>query len=181
MGVQALRPKDRRQTGPAADDSSGRSAARPESALDAVDLHLLELLQTEGRITLSELGRRVSLSPAAVGERVRRLEADGTVTGYAAQVSPARLGYGIQAFVRVSPHARVTVKYLRSQELVHRPEVLEVHHVIGEDCWIFKIAARDTTHLEELIELISILGRTTTSVILSSPVTRNAVLPPPSL
>lgn len=180
MGVQAPRPKDRRQTGPVTDDSSERASSRPESALDAVDLRLLELLQTEGRITLSELGRRVNLSPAAVGERVRRLEADGTVTGYAARVSPARLGYGIQAFVRVSPNARVTVDHLRSQDLVHRPEILEVHHVIGEDCWVFKIAARDTTHLEELIELISILGRTTTSVILSSPVTQHVLLPPPS-
>ncbi|MEV7024268.1 Lrp/AsnC family transcriptional regulator [Kitasatospora sp. NPDC093558] len=178
MGVQAPRPKDRRQIGGTADDSSARPASRSESGLDAVDLRLLELLQAEGRITLSELGRRVSLSPAAVGERVRRLEADGTVTGYAAQVSAARLGYGIQAFVRVSPHARVTVKYLRSQELLHRPEVLEVHHVLGEDCWIFKIAARDTAHLEELIELMSTLGRTTTSVILSSPVTQSVLLPP---
>ncbi|MFI6151632.1 Lrp/AsnC family transcriptional regulator [Kitasatospora sp. NPDC051170] len=151
---------------------------RPASTLDAIDLHLLELLQTEGRITLSELGRRVSLSPAAVGERVRRLEADGAVTGYTARVDPARLGYGIQAFVRVSPHARMTVKYLRSQELLHRPEILEVHHVIGEDCWILKIAARDTAHLEELIELLSTLGRTTTSVILSSPVQQRPLLPP---
>ncbi|MFJ9690751.1 Lrp/AsnC family transcriptional regulator [Kitasatospora sp. NPDC101183] len=169
MGVPALPPKDRRQIGNSADDST----ARPASTLDAVDRRLLELLQTEGRITLSELGRRVNLSPAAVGERVRRLESDGTVTGYTAQVDPTRLGYTLQAFVRIAPHTRMTVKHLRSRELLHRPEILEVHHVIGEDCWIFKLAARDTTHLEELIDLLSTLGRTTTSLLLSSP------LPPP--
>ncbi|WP_420791163.1 Lrp/AsnC family transcriptional regulator [Streptomyces sp. NRRL S-350] len=176
VGVQALRPKDQRQSGGSADDSSAASRGG-FGGLDTVDLRLLELLQCEGRITLSELGRRVNLSPAAVGERVRRLEASGTITGYAAQVAPERLGYGIRAFVRVSPHARTTVKYLRSQDLLHRPEVLEVHHVIGEDCWVFKVAARDTTHLEELIEAIAVLGRTTTSVILSSPVEQRVLLP----
>ncbi|MFI8455042.1 Lrp/AsnC family transcriptional regulator [Kitasatospora sp. NPDC085464] len=177
MGVQALRPKDRRQSRGSADDSSVGSRSGVGGGLDAVDLGLLELLQSDGRITLSELGRRVNLSPAAVGERVRRLEASGTITGYAALVAPERLGYGIRAFVRVSPHARMTVKYLRSQDLLNRPEVLEVHHVIGEDCWVFKVAARDTAHLEELIEAISVLGRTTTSVILSSPVDQRALLP----
>ncbi|RKT12044.1 AsnC family transcriptional regulator [Streptomyces sp. 1114.5] len=177
MGVQALRPKDPRQSGGSADDSSAGPRSGAGGGLDAVDLRLLELLQSEGRITLSELGRRVNLSPAAVGERVRRLEAGGTITGYAAQVAPGRLGYGIRAFVRVSPHARMTVKYLRSQDLLHRPEVLEVHHVIGEDCWVFKVAARDTAHLEELIEAIAVLGRTTTSVILSSPVEQRVLLP----
>ncbi|WP_083977448.1 Lrp/AsnC family transcriptional regulator [Kitasatospora azatica] len=169
MGVQAVRPKDQRQSRALTDDSS--------AGLDPVDLQLLELVQTDGRITLSELGRRVNLSPAAVGERIRRLEGSGTITGYAAQVAPERLGYGISAFVRVSPHARMTVRHLRSQELVRRPEILEVHHVIGEDCWIFRIVARDTGHLEELIELISTLGRTTTSIVLSSPVDRRVVLP----
>ncbi|MFD8754179.1 Lrp/AsnC family transcriptional regulator [Kitasatospora sp. NPDC059577] len=156
---------------------AGGTAGGGAGGLDAVDLRLLELLQSEGRITLSELGRRVNLSPAAVGERVRRLESNGTITGYAALVAPERLGYGIRAFVRVSPHARMTVKYLRSQDLLHRPEVLEVHHVIGEDCWVFKVAARDTSHLEELIEAIAVLGRTTTSVILSSPVDQRVLLP----
>ncbi|WP_441245517.1 Lrp/AsnC family transcriptional regulator [Kitasatospora sp. McL0602] len=142
-----------------------------------VDLQLLELVQTEGRISLSELGRRVSMSPAAVGERIRRLEGNGTITGYAAVVSPARLGYGLRAFVRVSPHSGVTLHHVRSQELMGRPEILEVHHVIGEDCWILKIAVRDTGHLEQLLERLSSIGRTTTSIVLSSPVERRVLLP----
>lgn len=142
-----------------------------------MDRQLLELVQTEGRITLSELGRRVSLSPAAVGERVRRLEANGTITGYGAVVSPARLGYGLRAFVRVNPHGGYTLRSPRTLELVARPEFLEVHHVVGEDCWILKVAVRDTGHLEELLEQISALGRTTTSIVLSSPVERRVLVP----
>ncbi|MFJ9869719.1 Lrp/AsnC family transcriptional regulator [Streptomyces sp. NPDC101165] len=147
-------------------------------AFDAVDRHLLELLQTDGRIKLSELGRRVSLSPAAVAERVRRLEAAGVVEGYGAQVAPARLGYGIQAFIRVNPHGGYTLKHPRTLELLDRPEITEVHHVVGEDCWIVKVAVTDTVHLEEILEQTSALGRTTTSIVLSSPVRRKPLLPP---
>ncbi|WP_330461969.1 Lrp/AsnC family transcriptional regulator [Streptomyces sp. NBC_00820] len=147
-------------------------------ACDAVDRRILELLQTDGRIKLSELGRRVSLSPAAVAERVRRLEAGGAVEGYGAHVVPARLGYGIQAFVRVDPHGGYTLRHPRTRELIDRPEVTEVHHVVGEDCWILKVAVTDTAHLEEILEQTSALGRTTTSIVLSSPVRRKPPLPP---
>ncbi|MCB5181805.1 Lrp/AsnC family transcriptional regulator [Streptomyces antimicrobicus] len=139
-------------------------------AFDQVDRHLLELVQRDGRIKLSELGRRIRLSPAAVAERLRRLEAYGAVTGYGARVDPARLGYGIQAFVRVNPHGGYTLKHPRTLELLERPELVEAHHVVGEDCWILKVAVTDTLHLEEILGEISALGRTTTSVVLSSPV-----------
>ncbi|MFF4589634.1 Lrp/AsnC family transcriptional regulator [Streptomyces sp. NPDC001388] len=146
-------------------------------SFDALDRQILQLLQTDGRIKLSELGRRVRLSPAAVTERVRRLEAAGVVTGYGAQVSPSRLGYGIQAFVRVNPHGGYSLKHPRALELMERPEITEVHHVVGEDCWILKTAVRDTVHLEEVLEAISALGRTTTSIVLTSPVERKPLLP----
>ncbi|MFB7359166.1 Lrp/AsnC family transcriptional regulator [Streptomyces gardneri] len=170
MGVPAAAPKEPRSARPAADNSS-------VAAFDPIDRQILELLQSDGRIRLSELGRRVRLSPAAVTERVRRLEASGAVTGYGAHVSPARLGYGIQAFIRVNPHGGYTLKHPRTLELTARPEVLEVHHVVGEDCWILKVAVTDTVHLEEVLEQTSALGRTTTSVVLSSPVERKPLLP----
>ncbi|MFF4399477.1 Lrp/AsnC family transcriptional regulator [Streptomyces sp. NPDC001480] len=145
---------------------------------DAVDRQVLQLLQTDGRIKLSELGRRVSLSPAAVAERVRRLEAAGVVAGYGARVTAARLGYGIQAFVRVNPHGGYTLKHPRTVELLDRPEITEAHHVVGEDCWILKVAVTDTVHLEEILAQTSALGRTTTSIVLSSPVRHKPLLPP---
>ncbi|RSN13182.1 AsnC family transcriptional regulator [Streptomyces sp. WAC 05977] len=154
---------------------SNRSFA--ESSLDVIDRRLLELLQEEGRITLSELGRRVSLSPAAVGERVKRLEADGTITGYAALVSPTGIGLGLRAFVRMAPHSGFTVRHPRTRKIMDRPEILELHHVVGEDCWILKIAVRDTSHLEELLEDLSVLGATTTSIVMSSPIERRVLLP----
>jgi Lrp/AsnC family leucine-responsive transcriptional regulator len=169
MGDQAAVPKEPRHLRPAASESS--------VAFDALDRQILELLQTDGRIKLSELGRRVRLSPAAVTERVRRLEAAGAITGYGAHVAPARLGYGIQAFIRVDPHGGYTLKHPRTLELLDRPEVIEVHHVVGEDCWILKVVVEDTVHLEEVLEETSALGRTTTSIVLSSPVRRKPLLP----
>lgn len=148
-----------------------------ENSLDDTDRRLLQLLQEEGRITLSELGCRVSLSPAAVGERVKRLEAAGTITGYAALVSPSGVGLGLRAFVRMAPHSGFTIRHPRTRKIMDRPEILELHHVVGKDCWILKIAVRDTTHLEALLEDLSALGATTTSIVMSSPIERRALLP----
>ncbi|MFF1307881.1 Lrp/AsnC family transcriptional regulator [Streptomyces sp. NPDC058307] len=169
MGVQAAAPKESRHLRPATDETS--------VTFDALDRQILELLQTDGRIKFSELGRRVRLSPAAVTERLRRLEAAGVIGGYGAHVVPARLGYGIQAFIRVSPHGGYTLRHPRTLELLERPEITEVHHVVGEDCWILKVAVRDTVHLEEVLEAVSALGRTTTSIVLTSPVQRKPLLP----
>ncbi|WP_199924720.1 Lrp/AsnC family transcriptional regulator [Streptomyces sp. WM6386] len=169
MGVQTAAPKEPRHLRAATDETS--------VAFDALDRQILELLQSDGRIKLSELGRRVRLSPAAVTERVRRLETAGVISGYGAHVAPARLGYGIQAFIRVNPHGGYNLKHPRTLELIERPEITEVHHVVGEDCWILKVAVRDTVHLEEVLEAVSALGRTTTSIVLTSPVERKPLLP----
>ncbi|MDX2559240.1 Lrp/AsnC family transcriptional regulator [Streptomyces sp. TX20-6-3] len=171
MGVQAVAPKEPRHSRSATEETS-------VAVFDAVDRQIMDLLQSDGRIKLSELGRRVRLSPAAVTERVRRLEAGGAITGYGAHVSPARLGYGIQAFIRVNPHGGYNLRHPRTLELIARPEILEVHHVVGEDCWILKVAVTDTVHLEDVLEQTSALGRTTTSIVLSSPVDRKPLLPP---
>ncbi|MFB6623762.1 MULTISPECIES: Lrp/AsnC family transcriptional regulator [unclassified Streptomyces] len=140
---------------------------------DATDWRILEALQSEGRASFAELARTVSMSPSAVTERVRRLEEAGVISGYTAIVDQDRLGLPILAFVRLRyPHGN----YKPFHDLLDTtPEVLEAHHVTGDDCFVLKVAARSMRHLEETTGKISALGAVTTSVVYSSPLPRRSL------
>ncbi|MFE6429796.1 MULTISPECIES: Lrp/AsnC family transcriptional regulator [Streptomyces] len=137
---------------------------------DATDWLLLNALQRNGRAGYAELARAVSMSASAVTERVRRMEEAGIIQGYAAVVDPERLGLPILAFVRLR---HPTANYKPFHDLVAvTPEILEAHHVTGDDCFVIKVAARSMRHLEEVSGRISALGSVTTSVVYSSPLPR---------
>jgi Lrp/AsnC family leucine-responsive transcriptional regulator len=136
--------------------------------LDAVDRRILEELQQSARLSMAELGRRVSLSPPAVAERVQRLERSGVITGYHAQVDPRRIGYPVAAVVRVAPASR---QLERIREVAREtPEVVECHRITGEDCFFLKLHLRSLDDLEAILDRFTPYGRTTTSLIHSSPV-----------
>jgi Lrp/AsnC family transcriptional regulator, leucine-responsive regulatory protein len=135
--------------------------------LDPTDWRILSVLQSDGRATFAELARAVAMSPSAVAERVRRLEETGVITGYRAVVSAERIGLTILAFVRLRyPTGNYGPLHRMLDEL---PEILEAHHVTGEDCFVLKVAARSMRHLEEVTGRISSLGGVTTTVVYSSP------------
>jgi Lrp/AsnC family transcriptional regulator, leucine-responsive regulatory protein len=142
--------------------------------LDDVDRRLLEALQRDGRVGYAELGRIIGLSPSAVTDRVRRLEESGVITGYTCEVDPEKLGLGIAALVRLRyPNANYRPFH---QLLASTPEVVEAHHVTGEDCFVLTVRARSMRHLEEVTGRIAGLGAVTTSVVYSSPLPRRSVL-----
>ncbi|MEV6011141.1 Lrp/AsnC family transcriptional regulator [Streptomyces sp. NPDC051976] len=139
-------------------------------SLDATDWRLLEALQRDGRASYAELARAVSMSPSAVTERVRRLEEAGVITGYSAVVDLDRVGLPILALVRLR---YPTGNYKPFHDmLATTPQVLEAHHVTGDDCFVMKVAARSMRHLEEITGRISGLGAVTTSIVYSSPLER---------
>ncbi|MFE5593708.1 Lrp/AsnC family transcriptional regulator [Streptomyces sp. NPDC056549] len=140
---------------------------------DSTDWRILEALQAEGRASFAELARTVSMSPSAVTERVRRLEDAGVIGGYTAIVDQDRLGLPILAFVRLRyPHGN----YKPFHDLLDTtPEVLEAHHVTGDDCFVLKVAARSMKHLEGITGKVATLGAVTTSVVYSSPLPRRAL------
>ncbi|MFL4909739.1 Lrp/AsnC family transcriptional regulator [Streptomyces sp. MMS24-I2-30] len=139
-------------------------------SLDTIDWRILEVLQRDGRTSFADLARAVSMSASAVTERVRRLEEAGIISGYAAVVDPDKVGLTIMAFVRLRyPNGN----YKPFHDLVKvMPEILEAHHVTGDDCFIIKVAARSMRHLEEVSGRIGGLGSVTTSVVYSSPLPR---------
>ncbi len=141
--------------------------------LDDLDWQLLELLQSDGRLTFSELGRRVSLSAPAVTERVRRLEERGIITGYSASVDLTKLGLPIEAIVRAKVRSLDTARF--REAVLALPQVLDADHVTGDECWLVRVACQDTAELEELVERMQRYGETTTSLVFSSPVRRRAV------
>ena len=142
--------------------------------LDDVDLRLLEALQRDGRTGWAELGRTVGLSASATAERVRRLEEAGVITGYTCTVDPDKLGLPIAALVRLRyPNANYRPFH---QLLATTPEIVEAHHVTGEDCFVLTVRARSMRHLEEVTGRIGGLGGVTTSVVYSTPLARRSVL-----
>ncbi|NBH08356.1 MULTISPECIES: Lrp/AsnC family transcriptional regulator [Amycolatopsis] len=141
--------------------------------LDDVDWHLLELLQSDGRLSFSELGRRVSLSGSAVTERVRRLEERGVITGYAAHIDTTKLGLPIEALVRARVRSLDTPRFRTA--ILPLPQVVAADHITGDECWILRVLCRSTGELEELVERVQRYGETTTSLVLSSPLRRRPV------
>ena len=135
--------------------------------LDATNLRILEELQADARLTMAELGRRVSLSPPAVAERVQRLERAGVITGYHAALDPKAVGYPIAAVVRVRPASRQLHKIPEvAREL---PEVVECYRITGEDCFFVKLHLRSMEDLEGILDRFVLFGQTTTSIIHSAP------------
>src|SRR5918997_4787524 len=131
---------------------NGRTRRRDDDLpeLDPTDRRIIAELSVDGRVSLAELGRRVSLSSPAVAERVQRLERAKVITGYHAEIDPRALGYGLTAIVRVKPGPR---QLARIPELATEiPEIAECHRITGEDCFIMKVHLRSIEDLSELLD-----------------------------
>lgn len=121
-----------------------------DRTIDEIDGTLLDILQYNARTTQAELAKAVGLAPSAVQERLKKLEAKGIIRDYVALIDPHVVERGLLAFVAVrstehGPDMPLAV------ELSRIPEVLEVHHVAGDDCYLLKVRARDAEHLGQLL------------------------------
>jgi Lrp/AsnC family leucine-responsive transcriptional regulator len=142
--------------------------------IDSVNLRVLEELQRDPRLTMSELGRRVGMSSPAVTERVRRLEEAGVIQGYRLELNPAALGLPITVYIRIRPSPGQLSKIVELAQQI--PEVVECHRVTGEDCFILKVHIPAIDQLDRLLDCFLLYGSTTSSLIQSSPV---PLRPPP--
>ena len=138
--------------------------------LDSIDLKILSILQNRGRSHLADIAKEVDLSSPAVMERVKKLEAQGVIKGYQAVVDPKKIGKDVAAFIGVSVDHQRHINAFASH-MMRQPDVLECHHVTGEESFILKVKTANTESLEELLgEIRSVEGvtGTVTKVVLSS-------------
>jgi Lrp/AsnC family transcriptional regulator, leucine-responsive regulatory protein len=150
----------------------------PSKELNSTDRAIIQVLQQEGRSTFAQIAQQVGLSPAAVHERVKKLEARGVITGYHARVDPAQVGAGVTAFISVSqaagPRGHLEEIFARM------PWVEECHHVAGEESLLLKVRAESTRVLEHIIWEIRALDsveRTKTVIALATVFEGRPVVP----
>lgn len=133
-------------------------------SLDEIDREMLRILQEEGRVSVTELAVRVHLSQPAASARLRRLEDSGVISGYAARISPAAVGLGTHAVVRLrTTHAQIAAAL---EQFGNLPEVSRILRVTGEDCFVLDVHARDAGRLEEVIDAVGRFGPVSTAIVL---------------
>lgn len=139
--------------------------------LDRIDLHILAALQANARTSNADIARELDMAPSAILERIRKLEQRGVILGYEARISPRAVGLGLTAFVFVRSDELSGGQQIQDA-LVAMPEVLEVHNVAGEDCFLVKLRARDTDDLarirRERLSTLPDLRQTRTTIVLTT-------------
>lgn len=149
--------------------------------LDAIDLHILRILQEDGRITNLELSQKIGLSPAPTLERVKKLEKSGIIQGYHAQLNKVKLKLGVSVFVQVSLQRQVENVIMKFRERVREiPEITECYQITGNADYLLKVVVTDIPAFEKLISTtfakMEEVGHLQTMVIISE-VKQSKILP----
>ena len=155
--------------------------------LDEIDLKILALLEKDARMSNNALAEAVGLTASSVHERVKKMEKRGVIKGYVAVVDPTAVGRPITAFIRITMGGSRDSGYHYAKQAVDEicrrsPDILECHHVAGEDCYILKVRTGSPESLENLLELVrsdNEVQRSVTSIVLSTPKETTAVVPAP--
>ncbi|MGI9381104.1 MAG: Lrp/AsnC ligand binding domain-containing protein [Methyloligellaceae bacterium] len=120
--------------------------------LDEIDRKILNELQSNGRISVVELSNRVNLTKTPCAERLRRLERNGVIEGYRAELNPAALEASYISFVQISLEQTTTEMFEKFYEAVNRiPEIQSCHMVAGGFDYLLKIRTRDVTHYRAVL------------------------------
>jgi Lrp/AsnC family leucine-responsive transcriptional regulator len=141
--------------------------------LDGFDRKIIAILQTNGRLGFSEIGRRIHLTSPAVAERVKRMEEAGVIEGFGVRLNLRALGYSFEAFINITVESHEALEAWAAA----RPEVLALHDTTGSHCALLRVALRAPEHLQDILKGLGRIGKTSTSVVLSSRFEERARLP----
>ncbi|MFC0514017.1 Lrp/AsnC family transcriptional regulator [Mucilaginibacter angelicae] len=153
----------------------------PEIILDKTDLHILRLMQENARISNADLARELGMAPSGILERVKKLEQKNVIQQYTTRINPIALQQKMLAFIFMraadGPGSDAT-----SSELAKIPEVQEVHHIAGEDCYLIKVRTYDSASLMHLMrsnfsKIPNILSTRTTIVLETKKEQQQLVIP----
>ena len=140
--------------------------------LDNTDLQILELMQSNARISNADLARELNMAPSAVLERVKKLEQKKVITQYNAQINPAAVQQKLLAFIFIKSTEGFNSCNDTSQLLAALPEVQEVHSIAGEDCFLIKVRTADSAGLMDLmrnkLKKIPNIASTKTTIVLET-------------
>ncbi len=139
--------------------------------MDQINRRILDILQVDGRISMTELGKKISLSVPAVTERVKKLEEQGIIFGYQAKVNPDKLNKTVKAFILVKTHRCQAFREFCKEN----PLVIECHRLTGEYSYLVKIVTETNELLEEFIDETMDYGVPYTMMNLSSPVVNKII------
>lgn len=150
--------------------------------IDEIDTKILSILQSDARTSNAEIARRLTMAPSAILERIRKLETRGLIAGYEARLNPKKLEASLLAFIFVLADERTGTDDA-GRLLAALPEVQEVHHIAGEDCYLVKVRVADTEALGDLLRqrfgAIKSIRSTRTTIVLST-LKETAQVPLPS-
>lgn len=147
---------------------------------DDIDLRILEMLKNDARVANAAIARDVGLAPSAVFQRIKKLEENGVIQGYHAKIDPDALDQGLLAFISVQTGEGARAKETAAM-LAAVPEVMEVHRVVGQDCFYLKVRVEDTSALgallDEKIQTLEPVASTNTTIVLSTAKDEDVRLP----
>ena len=134
--------------------------------MDALDLKILTILDADARRPYADMARELGISQPTVADRVRRLESRGILKGAMLCIDYARLGFNVSAFVRL--RAKSSDKRKLAETARAMPQVIEMHSVTGDDCMIARVIARSVEELAEILQRLTMLAESSTSVVLET-------------
>jgi Lrp/AsnC family transcriptional regulator, leucine-responsive regulatory protein len=143
--------------------------------MDNLDIKIITILQEDGRISISDLSKKLALSRPSVSERLKRLQEKGIIDGFHALVPPAAVGKKLLVMIELSD-LKVTHDVFE-QMISNEPDVIECHRATGHVHYYIKAAIKGTDELSQLIGNFIPFGNTRTSILLASPVVRKVILP----